>query len=257
MIWQGDARWWPRRAPVLFPFNGWLNGGRFRAKGRTYEADVHGFGPEAVFDLTRLDARRARLNLRDSAHTRALFPYAFSLEIGVELEAAGLAFTFEVHNPADEPLPYALGFHPGFAWPFDGGNPDAYSLAFEKTEVFDIPRIAPGGLFMDEPLTGVPMDGARLLPALALAEQESLVFRSAASRRVDFRAPSGRCLRVETENFPNWVFWRRHGGAYLCIEGWSGQGDPVGFAGDITQKPGMILLPPGGRESHRFHIALV
>lgn len=256
MIWNGDARWWPRRAPTLFPFNGWLNGGQFRAKGQVYPTNVHGFGRDTEFALERTGDASALLRLTDTPETRAQFPFAFEVVVTARLDADGMDFGFEVRNPAETPLPYAIGFHPGFVSPFDGGDPDAYEIEFERAEAFDIPRIATGGLFTDEPLAGVPLRGARLNVAAALALQESLCFRNAASRRVDFVAPSGRRLVIEAEGFPNWVVWRKPGGAYLCIEGWSGQGDPLGFVGDVTEKPGMTLLAPGASRHYRFRFTL-
>ncbi|HRJ70219.1 MAG TPA: aldose 1-epimerase family protein [Beijerinckiaceae bacterium] len=257
MIWNGDARWWPRRAPILFPFNGWLNGHRFRAKGTTYETPVHGFGPGAEFRLDRVDDAAAILRLTDTEQTHAVFPFAFEVTVNARLDPDGMDFQFEVRNPASEVLPFSIGFHPGFVSPFDGGDPDAYEIVFEKAEAFDIPRIAPGGLFTDQPLDGVPMRGARLNVAAGLARQESLCFRHTASRRLEFVAPSGRRLAIESEGFAHWVIWRRPGGAYLCIEGWSGHGDPVGFVSDITEKPGMTLLPPGDVRRYRFRFRFV
>jgi hypothetical protein len=36
----------------------------------------------------------------------------------------------------------------------------------------------------------------------------------------------------------------------LCIEAWTGYGDPVGFDGALADKPSMIILPPGGARTH-------
>lgn len=250
-IWGGDPAYWPRRAPILFPVCGWMNGGVLRAKGRVIPCGVHGFGSDAAFRLTRVAENSLRATLSDTADTRAAFPFAFALAIDITLEDRAVRYAFEVTNPGDEPLPFALGFHPGFVWPFDGGRKDDYVVEFERAETPFSPKIAPGGLFTDEMLP-VPFAGQRLNILDGLDRPDALVLRNANSRRVRFIAPSGRALGVEMEHFPHWVFWSRPGGDYLCIEGWTGHGDPVGFTGDITDKPGQILLPPGGRSRHAY-----
>jgi len=252
LIWGGDAAFWPRRAPVLFPVCGWMNGGVMRAKGRVMPCGVHGFGPDALFHLERTGADSLRATLADNAATRAAFPYRFGLSIDIALEATGFRYDFAVSNPGDEPLPYALGFHPGYVWPFDGGAKQDYRLEFQAEEVAHAPRIAPGGLFTGETLP-VPFEGRDLNVLRGLDRPDALVLLNARSRWLRFVAPSGRALRVEMAGIPHWVFWSRPGGDYLCIEGWTGHGDPVGFTGEIIDKPGQTLLAPG--ESARYAYA--
>ena len=249
LIWTGDARFWPRRAPVLFPFCGWLNGGRFRHKGREYASPVHGFAPDAEFSVEQSSASHVRFGLRDSEQSRAQFPFAFRLSVDVTLGDAGLRYSFTVENPGDEPLPYALGFHPGFLWPFDGGAKEGYRILFERAEQPQAVKVAPGGLFSNAMLP-LPLHDRTLDIAAALQAQDSLPLMQTASGALAFVAPSGARIEMAGEGFANWVLWSRPGAGYLCIEPWTGQGDPVGFAGQISEKPGMILLPPGARRSH-------
>jgi hypothetical protein len=39
--------------------------------------------------------------------------------------------------------------------------------------------------------------------------------------------------------------WSRPGAPFLCLEAWTGHGDPAGFSGDIFAKPSMQSLFPG------------
>lgn len=251
LIWSGDARWWPRRAPVLFPICGWTNGNVLRVDGAEFPCDVHSFGREAKFGLQQTGDASARFHLKDSDWSRAQFPFAFDLTIDVTLSESGLSYAFAVVNPGPRSLPFAIGFHPGFVWPFDGGRKEDYRIEFAQKETATAPVIAPGGLFTDATMP-LPLDGRRLDIAAALALQEAQAILNANSAEVAFVAPSGRRIRVSSDGFPHWVLWSRPGGAYLCIERWTGQGDPVGFTGDITEKPGQMLLTPGGRWQGHF-----
>lgn len=254
LIWPGDPKLWPRRSPVLFPFCGWLNKSTTRVDGKTYQSKVHGFAPEAAFAIQRIANHRLRLKLEDSPATRAVFPFAFSLTIDVTLAQSSLRYEFAVHNPGQGPLPYALGFHPGFRWPFDGGAREAYRVVFDGAETARASVIMPGGLFTGDDVPAHIREAEMDILA-ALARADSTVLLNASTRGVAFIAPTGRAIRVGLENFPHWVFWSLPPAPFLCIEGWTGQGDPVGFEGDLFAKPGMIHLPPGGVELHAFDIA--
>ena len=254
LLWHGDQRYWTRTAPVLFPFCGWLNGGVFRHRGRAYGLPVHGFGPDAAFVPQATGANAVRLRLCDTPESRARFPFAFALTVDITLAHNAFSYAFTVENPGKAPLPYALGFHPGFRWPFDGGDKNAYRVAFARLERPVSERIAPGGLFAGE-TQPAPIQGSVLDIAAALTQQDSLVMLHAASDSLSFVAPGGARLDIATENFPHWVFWSLSGAEYLCIEGWTGQGDPVGFSGNLAQKPGMTWLKPGDVQRHSFAVS--
>ena len=80
--------------------------------------------------------------------------------------------------------------------------------------------------------------------------REALCFLDIASRGAVFDNGAGARLRIDLENFPHLALWSRPPAPFLCIEAWTGHGDPVGFAGDISDKPSMLLLPPGARARH-------
>ncbi|MCA0424746.1 MAG: aldose 1-epimerase family protein [Proteobacteria bacterium] len=252
LLWNGDPAFWPRRAPILFPFCGWLRNGTFRVGGQSYASGVHGFGHTTPFRLERHGPASARMVLDDTPATHAVFPFRFHLTVNVSVGEAGFACDIAVENPGETVLPFALGYHPGFRWPFDGGAREAYRLVFEQDERAEAVRTAPGGLFTGETIPA-PLSGRDIDLSRAFAGQDSLVFRNVRSERVAFVAPSGRQIVVTAQGFPNRVFWTRPGAGYLCIEPWTGEGDPVDFSGDLSEKPGMILLPP--RQARRFRFA--
>jgi galactose mutarotase-like enzyme len=50
--------------------------------------------------------------------------------------------------------------------------------------------------------------------------------------------------------------WQKPGAYYLCIEPWQGIADPVGYAGDFRDKPGVVTLAPGDRRSFRMEVTV-
>lgn len=246
LLWEADAAIWDRTAPLLFPVCGWTRGGQVRVAGQTYPLGLHGFAARERFEVVAQGADHVSLRLTDTVETRALYPFSFVLDVTYRLEANALQVDARVVNSGGGPMPYAFGLHPGFRWL---GTPDECRLLFDEVELAQVPVIAPGGLFSEE-MRPVPMSGQTLPLGGDLFAREALCFLHARSRGLTLEGPKGR-LRVETKGFPHWVIWSKPGAPFLCPESWTGYGDPVGFEGDLFQKPGMITLPPGASGQHQ------
>jgi galactose mutarotase-like enzyme len=260
LLWQGDPRSWHEQSPVLFPVVGWTRNGEARVHGKTFPLALHGFARHRHFVLVSRGPDRVTLALQDDDTTRALYPFAFTLTLTYSVGADGLLAEAEVVNAGDEPMPYALGLHPGFRWPI-GSVPAATDLAsaqaghwieFDEPERAEVPVIAPGGLLSTR-RRPVPLEGRTLSLDPALFSGDALIFENAASRTVRFQNHR-ETLQFTFGNLPTLVLWMRPGAAFLCIEGWCGSGDPEGFEGDLFEKPGMTVLQRGasGRHSMRF-----
>lgn len=242
LLWSADPRWWERTAPVLFPIVGWARDGRITVDGLRRPMGVHGFAAASRFTVEDVGEDHARLTLRDDEASRAVYPFAFRLTLDYRLNGPCLAMTGEVENCGDRPMPYAFGFHPGFVWPLSGER-GGHVVLFDQEERPDVPVIAPGGLFSEE-LRPVPLEGRRLPLNDALFAREALCFLNAASRALRYRAPDGSGLRFDLEDCPHLALWSKPGAPFLCVEAWTGHGDPVGFEGELKDKPSMRLLAP-------------
>jgi len=255
LLWTPDGVHWDRTAPVLFPVCGWTRGGVARVAGRTYPLGLHGFAKDEPFGVAEQGADHVTLRLTQSADTLALYPFCFLLEVSYRLTGAGIEVCSLVRNTGHAPMPYAFGLHPGFRWPLAEGDKSAHRLIFDAPERAEVPVIAPGGLFsqMRRP---VPLAGRDLPLDQALFAREALCFLDIASRGLSFEGPGGR-LRMDWEGFPHLIVWSRPGAPFLCLESWTGHGDPEGFEGDLFEKPSMIVLPPGGEGLHRVRYAFL
>ncbi len=254
LLWAPDPAFWNAVSPVLFPVVGWCRDGLARAKGRILPMPAHGFASARMFDAQRIDAARARFTLTDDETTQAHYPYRFRLDIDYALHPRALEIVARVTNAGDESMPYAFGLHPGFRWPLFGEAQQDHRIVFAQDERAQTPVIAPGGLFSSA-LRDAPLSGRTLALEPALFAQEALCFLDARSRALVYEGPSG-ALAVEAEGFAHWALWSRPGAPFLCIEAWTGHGDPVGFAGELADKPSMILLAPGASRAHRAAFSL-
>ncbi|MFO1266555.1 MAG: hypothetical protein U1F67_07120 [Rubrivivax sp.] len=109
LLWSGDARWWARQCPLLFPLVGRLHRGVARFGGREQAMPVHGFGAAARFAVVERAADRLALGWESDAATRAVYPFDFARGFTT---CSRRAFTvaFELRNTGQAALP----------WSFDG-----------------------------------------------------------------------------------------------------------------------------------------
>lgn len=249
LLWTPDAAVWARTSPILFPIVGWAAGGVIRMEGREYPIGVHGFAAETDFEPVSTGEDLVRLRLSENDATLAAFPFRFRLEVAYRLRAGGLEVGFDVANPGERPLPYALGFHPGFRWPFAATGRDGHRAEFDTPEDDSVPEITARGLF-SALRRALGFDGRTLALSDPLLAREALCFLDANSRVVRFVAPDGASIRMAVEDFPHLALWSRPPAPFLSIEAWTGHGDPDGFSGEIGDKPSMRWLAPGARARH-------
>src|ERR1700750_2786883 len=76
---------WPRHAPVLFPIVGRLKDDTLRHQGKAYHLPQHGFARDKRFAWLNRSATGCRLVLHEDIETRAVYPFAFRLEIAFAL----------------------------------------------------------------------------------------------------------------------------------------------------------------------------
>lgn len=255
---DADPAFWTGHAPLLFPIVGGLNGGRYRLDGREYELPRHGFARHSRFEVIEAGPGQAIFRLRDSEETRAVYPFAFELEMAFRLVGAALHVAATVRNPGSESLPFSFGYHPAFAWPLPGGADKAdHVIAFAETESQPIRRVDPqSGLLLTEPLP-TPVEGHCLALDASLFEADAVIWDDLTSRSLTFGTPGGSQLTVAFPDMPMLGLWQKPGARFLCIEPWQGHADPVGFSGDFRDKPGIVQLPPGASRSFRMDVTVL
>jgi galactose mutarotase-like enzyme len=250
LLWTPDPTFWSETAPVLFPVVGWTCNGEIRVKGKRFPLGLHGFARQSDFRVQSATTDCVRLILESNATTRALYPFDFSLQVEHRLTDRSLATTLSVTNRGDENMPYACGLHPGFRWPFAGGDQRDYRIVFDLPEEPHVPVISPRGLFLPQKRP-IALEGRLLALTPELFAREALCFLNAHSQSLRFEHEGGSTILIEMEDFPHIALWSKPGAPFLSIEAWTGHGDPEDFQGDIFAKPSMRILGPGMTAQHR------
>ena len=157
-------------------------------------------------------------------------------------------------NPGRGVLPASLGAHPGFVWPFaEGVEKAAHVLEFAEPEPAPVRRLADGLLRMPGADAGRRGDiGARAGAVRGRRPDPA----EPVSRSVRYTAPGAPAIEVTWQGFRDLGIWSREGGDFLCIEPWHGTASPTDFDGEFSDKPGLMLIPPGERRTLSMRIRL-
>ena len=258
LLWQAGPAW-PRHAPVLFPIVGALAGDTLRHAGHTYPMGRHGFARDRRFAWLERSATACRLVLHDDAQTRAHYPWPFRLELAYVLDDDALSVRTTVANTGRDVLPASWGAHPAFQWPIGDDVPaEAHTLEFDQPEPAPIRRLDAAGLLRPDPVPS-PIEGRILRLDRSLFADDAVILDAPASTSVRYGAPGTPTIEVSWEGYRQLGLWSKPdaGADFLCIEPWHGYASPEGFDGDFTDKPGLLLIPPGEKRSMSYRIRVV
>ncbi|MES2986868.1 MAG: aldose 1-epimerase family protein [Pseudomonadota bacterium] len=251
---DADPAFWTGRAPLLFPIVGRLMDDHYRLDGKQYPLPQHGFARRQQFECIEQTADRAVLRLTDTRETRAVYPFAFTLDAAFTLTGAKLAMDMTVTNTGDCDMPASFGFHPAFAWPLPGGGAKTdHHIVFDKEEG-DLSAIILGG-WMDAKAWPSPLEGRTLHLNDALFERDALVWNPLNSESLRYEG-EGVALDITFPNTPALGLWTKTGAHYVCIEPWHGIADPHGFIGEIWDKPGILRFTPGEARTFSMNVQL-
>ncbi|WP_242185899.1 aldose 1-epimerase family protein [Sphingomonas sp. CARO-RG-8B-R24-01] len=256
LLWDGDPAVWHGRAPILFPVIGLLEGGCYRLDGQRYAMPKHGFARHSTFDIIDQAADAVTFRLSASEQTRAVYPFAFQLDIQFCVSATQLRVTANIANLGDVPMPASFGFHPALRWPLPFDQPRAmHTIRFAQDEPAPIRRINADGFLLPDPQP-TPVSGDTLVLRDDLFVADAVIFDRLNSRSASYGPPVGPRLAIDFADFPTLGMWTKPGADFLCIEPWQGFADPVGYAGDLRDKPGILEIAAGSSKRLAMSLAL-
>lgn len=254
-LWQGDANWWPRRAPILFPIIGVLKDGKAESAEGTVSLARHGLARLNQFEVVEQSASSVTLQLKSTEETRKAYPYNFELRLIFSVAGDTLTQTYEVTNPANIVLPFALGAHPAFNIPIPGveaASLDQYHLLFTRSWTSYGPSITDDGLCDYTTPQKLIMDSDTLNLSWELIDREkTITLEDVPDRRITLAANTeasseAHGIQMDFEGFDYLGIWSAAPGCpFVALEPWCGIADTVDCDGIFEHKPGIICLEPG------------
>src|SRR6476620_3803770 len=89
-LWSGDAKFWNKKSPILFPIVGTLKENNYYYNNKPYKLTRHGFARDMEFAVTAQSETEATLTLNDDESTLKNFPFPFRLDVIYSLQSTSL-----------------------------------------------------------------------------------------------------------------------------------------------------------------------
>lgn len=245
-MWCGDAKFWGRTSPVLFPFVGGLKNKEYRFEGKTYSMTQHGFARDMDFELETQTESELWFTLESTEETLARYPFPFILNLGYRLEGSTVTVLWKVANPSEKQMYFSIGGHPAFNCPLTEGTKQSdYSVSFADTDEIVSTRISEEGL-----ATGCMdiyhlADGHLSLTS-NLFDHDALVIEDHQTDTVALCRKDGTPYLTVKMEAPLFGIWSPPGknAPFVCIEPWYGRCDDEYFDGDLTEREWGNKLAP-------------
>ena len=258
-LWQGDAAFWDRRAPVLFPIVGKVWQNILHINGREYNLTQHGFLRDMTFECIVEEDRHLAFEVHSNAQSRELWPFDFSVRIDYTLLRNVLTVGWQVTNKSSDRMPFQIGAHPGFNYKGYREDDSVHGfLSFDIEDKLESTAIAPGGYAAAETFdVALPSDG--LLPLTNHTfDCDTIVDATARVRRVTLHDKNARPVVTVRHSMPITALWSPCGGKapFMCIEPWHGCCDPEGFSDDVERKPHIEHVEPHQTWETKYEIII-
>lgn len=253
-LWQADANYWPRHAPVLFPIVGRLPDNNLRHR-QNYPMTQHGFARDMLFDVTHQSSENLQFRLVANEKTKKQYPFDFELLIDYQLINNQLITQYTIRNLGNEILPASIGAHPAFNWPLLPNVPkESHTITFEGDEPKPV-RQLDAGLLLEEKFPS-PIHDKKIKLKDSLFKNDALIFDELNSRSIRYEAGDEQAIEVQFSDFPHLGIWTKPGAPFICLEPWHGYSSPADFNNDFINKPGLLLIPEKSEVKKSFQIIL-
>lgn len=245
-MWCGDAAYWGRVSPVLFPLVGSYRDGQCRHNGRLLRMSQHGFARDMEFMLTEQSGEEIWFCLTDKENTWENYPFAFSLEIGYRLSGRSVKVMWRVFNPSKEEMYFSIGGHPAFAVPAREKDRITCYLAFDGAEKLRV-RGLKGGLAVKELHTLMLEKDGTLPVTEELFAQDALVIENSQTKKVQLLSGDKKPYLTVAFDAPLFGVWTPPGknAPFICIEPWYGRCDREDFTGSLGEREWGNVLAAG------------
>ena len=257
-LWQGDPKFWGRRAPILFPIVGKLADDNLRVNGHEYTMKQHGFARDTEF--VEQDGKYVLTeNGRDD------YPYAYELAVKYLVDGNTLTCNWQVTNRGDDTMYFQIGAHPAFLLPeYDAKDAiHGYIMCYDANDNVVSPMLFStlvNGLraHYSQPKTLLNNKGILALTDTTFADDAILLEAQQVAKVALFDKQGKRVLTVSCQQADAFGLWapNKPGCPFVCIEPWCGIADNAGFKGDISERDCIHSLESGKSFEFRYSITL-
>ncbi len=258
-IWIGDARYWKRHAPQLFPCIGRLTNGQYRMDGVLHEMGQHGFLRD--YELTKVEESETSLHLQlqSDASTRQLYDRDWIVDIFYDLCGKTLSVKFQIRNRDAHTMRFGYGIHPGFNVPL---NPalrfEDYRLDFHEASI-------PKQMELTERYTisggmhDYALEEGRYLPLQhSLFDHDAIILKDMPHTVTLGSQKDEKKVTVAFPDMPYLGIWHapETDVPFVCIEPWSSLPSTDGVIDEFETKPDFITVEPEQTYTNNWSISI-
>lgn len=258
-LWSGDQKYWPERAPILFPFVGRFTEGKYTLNGKEYCMGIHGFARSLPYRVVEHDRERIVMELEDTEETYESYPYHFVLRVSYELDENQIKIRYQVRNNSDKMMYFGIGGHPGFKAPLeDGLEFSDYYLEFSgkgcPDRVGHTETCFLNGINKEFPLE----DGQKIRMRHDMFDDDAIVLQNMPGE-VTLKSDKG--TRSVTVSYPKMSylgFWHapKTEAPYICIEPWTSLPSRQDVVEEFSNKSDLVRLGTGETYCNQWSITI-
>ncbi|MDD7143373.1 MAG: aldose 1-epimerase family protein [bacterium] len=246
-LWCGDAAYWGRTSPVLFPLVGNYREKQSCFDGKWYSLSQHGFARDMDFELVSEKGDEIWFALEDSPETLEKYPFGFRLELGYRLQGRAVEVLWKVTNKNDREMYFSIGGHPAFNCPLrEGEKQTDYWIGFDTCEPLTASVLDENGTVSERTKVLELTDGMLQITD-SLFDEDALIVEHDQAHKVALYTPEGeKYLEVKFEA-PLFGIWSPAGkhAPFVCIEPWYGRSDRADFGQKLEEREWGNVLKAG------------
>ena len=246
-LWQGDSRFWARRASNLFPVCGRLWENQYIYRGKTYEMGSHGFARGKEWEVIHQKSSALTLQLKADEDTLNAFPFRFVLEMTYTLNEDSLSVTTIVRNVDDKEMTFSVGGHPGFNVPLTADTVyEDYKLVFDEP-CQPLQFICDENCFYLDKMTLFPLEEDRILPLRhSLFDNDAIFLQNTCGGVTLCSDKTERSVHIAYPDSPYLGIWHtpRSEAPFVCLEPWVQSPSRAGEVVNLEEKADMICIAP-------------
>jgi galactose mutarotase-like enzyme len=245
-MWSGDAAFWGKKSPVLFPIVGTLKNDMYFYNNKSYKLSRHGFARDMGFEVADQQKESVSFFIKNNESTFKNYPFAFEFFIKYAIDNNKLTVTYTVKNIFAEEMYFSVGGHPAFKVPLaEVTTYTDYYLQFNNDESLQRWPISADGLIENKSLP--VLTGTNVLQLTKeLFSKDALVFKHPVSSVISLRSgKTNHGLDFTISGFPYLGIWAAKNADFVCIEPWCGIADSIDTNQQLIHKEGINKLNAG------------
>lgn len=259
-LWNGDAAYWNRHSPVLFPVVGKPYNNELHVDGKSYPMKQHGFARDSEFGQVASD-RGLCFRMKETDR-HEVYPYRFGLEVTYIIKGKSLWVSWYVENRDNREMYYQIGAHPAFLLPDYHREDDIhgyvqYDDEGETVSPLLTSRLDDGNRVAREN-GSVRLSSVMPLKRDTFAHDALMIENRQVTEATLCDKHGDKVLSVYCHDADAFGIWApdKEGCPFVCLEPWQGICDRKGFTGDISQRDLIRAIQPGDHGHFEYKITL-